>query len=96
MAVPLTLSDAKNDLRVTHDFDDASIQAYIEAASDEVLRYLNRDNFDDFGENIPASITMGIKLLVRCFYDENDAGNFDKYRDAVINIVMPYRLHLGI
>jgi hypothetical protein len=39
----ITLDQVKEDLRVTHENDDAILQIYLDAAVDEVKRFLNRD-----------------------------------------------------
>lgn len=38
----INLNTVKADLRVTHDEDDAILQVYLDAAEDEVKRFLNR------------------------------------------------------
>lgn len=39
----ITLAQVKADLRVTHNDDDTLLQTYLEAAEDQVKRFLNRD-----------------------------------------------------
>jgi hypothetical protein len=42
----ITLADAKADMHVTHDLDDSIIQAYVDAAHDEALQFLDKTSFD--------------------------------------------------
>lgn len=41
-AEPVTLAEAKSHLRIEHDAEDVTIQAYVQAAREEVETYLNR------------------------------------------------------
>lgn len=50
----ITLLEAKQELRVTHDQDDVLIQSYLDAAEDEALRFMDRA---EFGTICPCDVT---------------------------------------
>lgn len=79
----ITLNDVKNYLDVIHNADDDKLQMLLDAAEDEALQFLDRDNLTDWGPccaeavsesesvseaSMPASVRLAILILVQASY----------------------------
>lgn len=91
----------KQDLRVSHDDDDALIQILLDAAEDEALQFLGSSELPYIvgqysSEVIAPSIYAAVFLLVRSKYDEADAAQIGHFRKAAETLLMPYRESVGL
>ena len=86
------LQQAKDHLRITHDDEDAAIQAMIDAASAAALDYLNLDGFDSNGA--PAPVQAAILLQVGDLYENRERqGDKAFYRNQTYErLLNPYRV----
>ena len=82
----LTLSEAKDHLRVTNTSEDTKIQAYIDAAEEHIEKYLNNDNFPE-----EPSIKQAARILIKDMYEQT----MDSYA-AAERLLHPHRVGLGI
>lgn len=108
----LDINLVKQDLHVTHDLDDAIIQAHIDASEDEALQFMDRTSFgplpvlDSNGNVIsessssepgmPPSVRSAVLFLVRSKYEATDANEVEQLRKAAETLLMPFREHLGV
>ena len=99
----ISLEQAKAALRLTHNDDDALIEDHIDAASEAVMQYLNRDvswfdpETNTLGD-VPFRVQKATEHLVMLFYDEPLGDAFDHRRmpSQVTSILFPMRkLSLG-
>jgi hypothetical protein len=86
-----SLALVKADLRVTHNADDALIQAYIDSAEDEAMCFLNLPELRG-----QPSVQAAIFLLVRARYDGSDPDDIRKIRECAETLLMPYRDNMGV
>ncbi len=87
----ITLDQAKAHLRITHNDEDAAIQAMIDAAEAAALDYLNLDAFDSNGT--PSPVQAAILLQVGDLY-ENRERQADRQLYASLTyerLLNPYR-----
>ena len=101
----VSLADVKDFLNVTHALDDDKIQALIDSAEDEALKFMNRttfgelcetdSNFDSTTNEIPMSVVTAVKLLVEAMYDAKIDGA-ELYRKTAERLMMPYRCNMGM
>ena len=79
----VTLTQAKAQVRVDHDFDDTQLDEMRSRASWAVMDYLKIDIYDtgfnwvdDFGEpirgNIPPNIAAAVLLMIGAMYENRD------------------------
>jgi hypothetical protein len=89
----VTLTEAKNHLRVSDTTDDAIIQVYIDAARDHIRNYLNVANPPQ-----SAAIKAAALLLIGDFYENREAASEKTYNEnpAVVRLLYPYRKEIGI
>lgn len=108
----VTLSEIKSYLRVIHSADDSLLQALIDAAEDEALRFLNRDELatlpleypsESETEEVPSSedeiapsVRVAIYYLVQSKYEGTKPDDIPKLRNAAEVLLMPYRTGLGV
>lgn len=96
----VSLSEAKDHLRVNQTTEDTLIQLYIDAASDYVREYLNGEIKGELDSPVstPAAIKAAALLLIGDLYENREAGGVDeiKRNPAVGALLYPYRVRLGI
>lgn len=99
MAV-VSLSEAKNHLRVDQSAEDALIQVYLDAAIDYVRNFLNTDIPGELDSPVstPSAIKAAIYLIVGGLYEHREQySEVDiKENPAVKNLLFPYRRGMGI
>lgn len=88
----MDLATVKSYLDVIHDADDDKIELLLEAAEDEALRFCNLNSFPS---EIPASMEMGILLLVQANYQAQPS-EIEILRKAAEYKLMPYRAEMGV
>jgi hypothetical protein len=96
----IDLSEAKQFLDVIHDADDEKLQILLDAAEDEAIQYMNRSDLIEFdseqsSEDLPASIKMGVFLLLQANY-QAAVDDIKKLREAAETKLNPYRLFIGV
>lgn len=107
----IALATVKAFLRVTHDSDDTLLQALLDGAEDEALRFLNRSEFPTSDYSLPEdsssepdvdtesliapSVVIGVALLVMADY-EADAEDRPRLRASAETKLMPYRTEMGV
>ena len=86
----LTLTEAKNHIRVDQDFDDDAIMTMIETATAACANYLN---VDSLGFDAPAPVKSAGLLLVSELYDSREsAGDRPYHRNPTFEMLLnPYR-----
>jgi len=95
----ISLEQAKQFLDVIHDEDDAKLQLLLNAAEDEACQFMGRESLtillDETNAELPASITMGVMILLQANYQATpeDAA---KLRKAAEIKLTPYRIGWGI
>ncbi|MCS6126684.1 phage gp6-like head-tail connector protein [Shewanella baltica] len=95
----ITLEQAKQFLDVIHDEDDAKLQLLLNASEDEACQFMGRESLtillDETTAELPASITMGVMILLQANYQATpeDAA---KLRKAAEIKLTPYRIGWGI
>ena len=89
----VTLSEAKQHLRIDHNDEDSLITIYIEAAELNACQYLNLEELPQ-----ELAIKAAILLLVGDFYEHREAATEKElYRNhAVDSLLYPYRQEIGI
>jgi hypothetical protein len=107
----IALATVKAYLRVTHSNDDALLQALLDGAEDEALRFMNRDELPGLPYDLPedsssepdidtesavaGSVVTGVCLLVRADYDAVDPEGAALWRRAAETKLQPYRTEMG-
>ena len=95
----ISLEQAKQFLDVIHDEDDAKLQLLLNAAEDEACQFMGKESLtillDETTAELPASITMGVMILLQANYQATpeDAA---KLRKAAEIKLTPYRIGWGI
>ncbi|ABM25301.1 conserved hypothetical protein [Shewanella sp. W3-18-1] len=95
----ISLEQAKQFLDIIHDEDDAKLQLLLNAAEDEACQFMGRESLtillDETTAELPASITMGVMILLQANYQATpeDAA---KLRKAAEIKLTPYRIGWGI
>jgi uncharacterized phage protein (predicted DNA packaging) len=96
----VSLSLAKNHLRVDQSEEDSLIQSYIDAAEQYVEGYINRTipGSLDSPVTTPKPIISAILLIVGDLYENRlGASEVDlKENKAVVSFLYPYRVGIGI
>lgn len=87
----MDLETVKEYLNVIHSADDSKLELILEAAEDEALLFCN---LEQFPSEIPASIEMGILLLVQASY-QAAPNEIDILRKAAEVKLMPHRVEIG-
>lgn len=105
----ITLALAKKYLNVIHSADDDTLQQLLDAAEDEALQFLDRDDFSglincDWASSessssevaaLPASVVMAVLLLLQANYQAAPQDQ-QHLRDVAEIKLMPYRCNLGV
>ncbi|MCU7998129.1 head-tail connector protein [Shewanella sp. SM95] len=95
----ITLEQAKQFLDVIHDEDDAKLQLLLNAAEDEACQFMGRESLtiqlDETTAELPASITMGVMILLQANYQATPE-DAEKLRKAAEIKLTPYRIGWGI
>lgn len=95
----ITLEQAKQFLDVIHDEDDAKLQLLLNAAEDEACQFMGRESLtillDETTAELPASITMGVMILLQANYQATPE-DASKLRKAAEIKLTPYRIGWGI
>lgn len=89
----ISLTEAKNHLRVDQSVEDDTIQIYINASIDYIAKYLNTDDYPE-----SPSIKASALLIVGDLY-ENRASNLDykTYKNSTVDALLsPYRERMGL
>jgi uncharacterized phage protein (predicted DNA packaging) len=98
----VTISEAKQHLRVDQDYDDELIKLYIDAAHDYIENLLNTGipGLSDSPpeQEAPAAIKSAALLIVSDLYlNREGASEKDiKENSAVMRLLYPYREEIGI
>lgn len=102
----IALSIAKEFLDVFHSSDDAKLQMLLDAAEDEALQYMNRDDLNGpweafaplvgaTGEStLPPSVVLGVMLFLQAAYQASPE-DMTKLRAAGEIKLHPQRILLG-
>lgn len=94
----ITVSEAKQQCRITHDLEDDLLQTYIDAAIAYVQRFLNMPQ-------IPLSpdVKAACLMIVADLYENREASVSPKSaaasyaaNPAVVNLLHPHRMGIGI
>lgn len=94
----VTLQQAKDFLNVFHDADDAKLAVLLAGAKDEAWQVMNRDESDSIDywpDGAPASVTLGVLLLVQAMYQASP-DDADTLRKAAEIKLWPYRICIGV
>ena len=95
----ISLEQAKQFLDVIHDEDDAKLQLLLNAAEDEACQFMGRESLtillDETTAELPASITMGVMVLLQANYQATPEDAAKLRRAAEIKLT-PYRIGWGI
>lgn len=105
----LTLTEVKAYLDVIHTADDAKLQLLLDAAEDEALQFMDRDDLTSWGEccsesissetaselEMPASVRLGILILVQASYQATPDEQ-EQLRRVAETKLFPYRCRLGV
>jgi hypothetical protein len=108
----VTVEEVKRYLRVTQASDDVLLQELIDAAEQELCRYMNREELptlpleypeEESSEEMPSSndpvapdVRIAVITLVKAEYEGQTPEEISKYREAAINKVQPYRVFQGV
>lgn len=89
----VTLTEAKNHLRVDGTGEDTIIQLYINAAEDHISKLLNDSNPPTTG-----SIKAAVLLIIGDLYENREGASVKevKANPAVLNLLHLYRKDLGV
>lgn len=104
----LNLEVAKQYLDVIHNADDEKLQLLLDAAEDEALQFMDRENLSYWGdccsesssgvssgEPMPPSVRLGILILLQAAYQATPADQ-EQLRKIAETKLMPYRCKLGV
>jgi len=101
----ITLEEAKDYLDVIHDADDSKLQMLLDAAHDEALQFMNRDDFGELCDcdssssssepAMPASVRLGVLVLLQAAYQAGP-DDAEQLRHVAEVKLMPYRCGLGV
>lgn len=88
----ITLEQVKDHLRIIGDYEDASLQAMLDASTAAALDYLNLDAFE--GEQMPAPVEAAILLQVGDLYANRERqGDKPYYGNSTYErLLNPYRV----
>ena len=95
----VSITEAKLHLRVTSTDEDALINVYISAVTDNIKSYLNRDIPVDNLNNVPASIKAAALLMIGDLYENRESqiiGQSIIENAAAKNLLYPHRKDIGI
>lgn len=89
----ISLGEAKSHLKVDNTEEDTLIQVYIDAAIDYITNFLNDENYP-----YAPSVKAAALLIVGDLYENREgAGEKEiKPNPAVMNLLYPYRIEIGI
>lgn len=108
----ITLTDAKDFLRVVHSHDDALIAQLLKGAVQQALRYLNRTQLptlpvdspsESSSEDVPSDedpiaddVRVAVLRLVQIQYEVASPDEAEKIRQSALHMLQPYRIGLGV
>lgn len=97
----VTLEEAKQYLRVTHTFEDDVIWRCCTASYDYIAKFLNTPDFmnGDSPLSYPESIRQAALYLIESYYSNRSGlviGATIAENPAVMNLLYPYRVNIGI
>lgn len=108
----LTVVDLKHYLDVIHDADDSKLQMILDAAEDEAMQFMDRDNLTDWRPcnsepasdpvsevPMPASVRLAIFILAQASYQAGPGQmrhEAEQLRDIAEKKLYPYRCRLGV
>lgn len=89
----VSLTEAKNHLRILDTSEDALIQLYIDAASDFICNYLDTPNPPN-----AAAIKAAALLLVAGMFENRESEGEQQLKEnpALVRLLYPYREGLGV
>lgn len=89
----ITLSEAKEHLRVDHSIEDTLIQLYIDTAEEYIENYLNAPSLP-YNNSLRAAALLTVSDL---YENRQGAGEKDvKENPAVMRLMQPFRQSIGI
>lgn len=93
MSTPVSLDEMKLHCRVDHGDEDASMGAYLDAATESVRQYLNAEEPLDI--YAPAPVKSAILLMAAGLYAQReDVGDRQLYmNDTYYRLLAPYRTY---
>lgn len=104
----IDLQEAKDYLLVFHSANDARLQLLLDAAEDEALQFLDRENLTDWECVVddpqsdpvsevlmPASVRLGIFTFLQAAYEASPSDQHE-LRKVGERLLMPYRRNLGV
>lgn len=96
----VTLTEARNHLRIISTAEDDQITLFIEAAETHIANFLNADvpGLSDSPPAVPAPIKAAALLIVGDLFDNRSAQVEKPLSEnrAVVALLMPYRQEMGI
>lgn len=102
----IPLADAKAYLYVIHSADDAKLQALLDSAEAEALRFMDRSHFGELcpcgevssepvSEWLPDDVRTGVLTLLQARYQASPDEAL-KLRVVAEQMLFPHRCHLGV
>lgn len=105
----LTLTEVKKYLDVIHNADDDKLRLLMEAAEDEALQFMDRDDLINWDGccsespvseqpseiSMPGSVRLGILILIQAAYQASPQDQ-EQLRKVAETKLMPYRCRLGV
>lgn len=89
----VSLSEAKEHLRVDQSYEDTIIQLYIDAADEYISNYLN-----DAGYPKTNAIKAAALLIIGGLYENREQYGDAEFKEipAVYGLLFPYRKRMGV
>ena len=85
----ITRAEAKEHLRVKHEYEDDLIDSYIEAAEDYCRAFLGFDPDEDF-EELPGMIRAGLLVHIAVLFESRKGEFIEKNLRSVDLLYWPY------
>lgn len=96
----VSLSVAKEHLRVSNSIEDSLITLFIHAAGDYIATFLNQNipGLDDSPVNVPFAIQAACLLTVADMYENREGAGEKEIKEnpAVMRLLYPYRVEIGV
>lgn len=89
----ISLSEAKSHLKVDNTDEDTLIQVYVDAAIGYISNFLNDEDYP-----YAPSVKAAALLIVGDLYENREGGTEKEIKSnpAVMNLLYPYRIEIGI
>lgn len=89
----ITLTEAKNHLRVDQDAEDSTIQIYINAAIDYIGKYLNNETIPES----PSVKAAGLLIVGDLYENRASQSEVRIYKNNTVDsLLSPYRENMGL